>query len=163
MLSISRPLFGLLPLTLAVAAAASARLLAQNPLHGNGVPTAYITNTPGMLGGNLVVGFGSPTTPGSLAVVAISGSFTPVLYPFAELGGPLAIDPLDPGFNFFVFGLDGSGNGSVSVALPPPPAMLPTAPPLFAAAITFESVSQWSVSRTARIDWMVGDGWELAA
>src|SRR5262245_66372173 len=97
-------------LTAIVVAAAMAT--AQNPLHGNGVPSAYIENTPGMLGGNLVAGFGSPMTPGSLAVIAISGSFTPFVYPFAELGGPIAIDPLDPGFNFFVFGLDAFGNGS---------------------------------------------------
>src|SRR5262245_6504520 len=159
MLTTSR-LFVLFASTLVAAAAPSPRLLAQNPLHGNGVPSAYIENSPGMLGGNLVVGFGSPTTPGSLAVVAISGSFTPFFYPFAELGGPVAIDPLDPGFNFFLFGLDGAGNGSVSVPLPLPPAMLPTAPPLFAATITFESPTQWSVSKTARIDWMVGDNWE---
>src|SRR6185436_7552520 len=146
------------PLVLSLAAVVPA----QNPLHGNGVPSAYIENTPGMLGGNLVVGYGSPTTPGSLAVVAISGSFTPFLYPFAELGGPVAIDPLDPGFNFFVFGLDGVGNGSVTVPLPP--GFVPAAaPPLFADAITFESTTQWSVSKTTRIDWMAGDSWEAAA
>ena len=160
MLSTSRPLSGLFALTLA--AAASPSLLAQDPLRGNGRPSAYIENTPGMLGGNLVVGFGSPTTPGSLAVLAISGSFTPFVYPFAELGGPVAIDPLDPGFNFFVFGLDGAGSGSVSGPLAP--GFLPaSAPPLFAAAITFDSVAQWSVSKTARIDWMVPDTWEPAA
>src|SRR5262245_42809130 len=160
--STSRPLCSLFALTLAAAAAPSPLLLAQNPLRGNGVPYAYIQNTAGMLGGNLVVGFGSPATPGSLAVVAISGSFTPFLYPFAELGGPVAIDPLDPGFNFFLFGLDGAGNGSVTVPLAPG-LLPPAAAPLFADAITFESVSQWSVSRTTRIDWMVGDSWEPAA
>jgi hypothetical protein len=160
MLSTSRPLSGLFALTLA--AAASPSLLAQDPLRGNGRPSAYIENTPGMLGGNLVVGFGSPTTPGSLAVLAISGSFTPFVYPFAELGGPVAIDPLDPGFAFFAFGLDGSGNGSVTVPLAPGFAPA-SAPPLFAAAITFESSSQWSVSKTARIDWMTPNTWEPAA
>jgi hypothetical protein len=161
MLSTSRPLSGLVALTLAAAAVTSPRLIAQDPVRGNGVPSAYIENTPGMLGGTLVVGFGSPTTPNSLAVVAVSGSFTPFVYPFAELGGPIALDPLDPGFNFFVFGLDGSGNGSVSVALPP--AFLPAAaPPLFAETTTFESPSQWSVSRTTRIDWMTGNTWEQA-
>src|SRR5262245_43810542 len=161
MLSTSHLLCSVSALTLTAAMAAP--LHAQLPLRGNGVPSAFIANTPGMLGGNLVVGFGSPTTPGSLAVVAISGSFTPFTYPFAGLGGPVASDPLDPGFNFFVFGLDGAGNGSVTVPLPPPPAMLPTAPPLFAAAITFESASQWSVSKTARIDWMTPNAWEPAA
>src|SRR5262245_61684601 len=160
--STSRPLCSLFALTLAAAAAPSPLLLAQNPLRGNGVPYAYIQNTAGMLGGNLVVGFGSPTTPGSIAVVAISGSFTPFLYPFAELGGPVAIDPLDPGFNFFLFGLDGSGDGSVSLPLAPG-FLPPTAVPLFADAITFETPTQWSVSKTTRIDWMRPDSWEPAA
>ena len=137
----------------------STTVTAQDPLHGNGVPSAYVENTPGMLGGNLTVGFGSPGTPNGLAVVCVSGSFTLFTYPFAELGGPLALNPLDPAYQLFFFGLDAQGHGSVTVPLPP--TFLPaTAPPLYTHTLTFDSPTQWSVSKTARIDWMVPNGWE---
>ena len=137
----------------------STTVTAQDPLHGNGVPSAYVENTPGILGGNLTVGFGSPGTPNGLAVVCVSGSFTLFTYPFAELGGPLALNPLDPAYQLFFFGLDAQGHGSVTVPLPP--TFLPaTAPPLYTHTLTFDSPTQWSVSKTARIDWMVPNGWE---
>jgi hypothetical protein len=135
---------------------------AQGYLRGNGIPSAYVENSPGMLGGNLVVGFGSPTTPNGFSTVNISTGITPFLYPFPEIGMPIALDPFAPGFEVFLFGLDAQGHGGVTVPLPP--AFLPaTAGPLFVVAVAFESAAQWSVTRTSRIDWMVPDSWEPAA
>ncbi len=135
-------------------------LPAQNVLHGNGIPSAYIGNTPGVLGGNLTVDFGSPTTPNGLAVISISTGFGPVVIPH-PLVGLIAIDPLAPGYQIFFFGLNSNGDGSVTVPLPPGFAT-PTTPPLFANTLTFEG-AQWSFSKTVRIDWANPDGWEAVA
>lgn len=141
---------------------AAVSLAAQNPVQGNGIPSAYVETTPGILGGQLKLGFGSPSTPNGFCTISLSGGFTPFLFPLPELGGPIAIDPFDPAYTVAFFGLDAQGDGSVTIPLSPS-FRLPSDAPVYMNALTFESLTQWSVSKTVRIDWMVPDQWEPVA
>jgi hypothetical protein len=135
----------------------AAVLPAQNVFHGNGVPGAYVTNSPGVLGQQLVVGFGSPTAPLPIAIFGLSDGMGPVFVPGPHLGN-IGLDLFSPAFQALTFGLDGSGNGTAVHAMPPGfPS--PGDPPLFALVATFEA-SDISISKTVRIDWANANGWE---
>ncbi|MGE3172545.1 MAG: Kelch repeat-containing protein [Planctomycetota bacterium] len=133
-------------------------LPAQNVFHGNGVPGAYFTNTPGVVGQQLTIGFGSPTTPLALALVAFSDGKGPVTVPGF---GPIGIDLLSPAYQIYSLGLDPNGDGTGTLLLPPG-FPLPTDPPLFAHCGTFE-LAGLSISKTARIEWAAANRWEAVA
>lgn len=133
---------------------------AQNVFHGNGIPSAYITNTPGVLAQQLTLGFGSPTTPIPGAIVAMSDGIGPVFIPHPLLGN-IGLDLLSPAYFSVTLGLDASGDGSVVVPLPPG-FRQPSDPPLFAHAATLEP-GALSISKTVRIDWANPNGWEAVA
>ncbi|MGE3354923.1 MAG: Kelch repeat-containing protein, partial [Planctomycetota bacterium] len=131
---------------------------AQNPFHGSGAVGAYIVNTPGVLGQQLVVGYGSPTTPLPICILGVSDGIGPTFVPgFGNLG----IDLLSPAYQTFTFGLDANGDGAGLLTLPPG-FPLPTDPPLFFHAATFE-LAGISVSKTVRVEWADPNAWEPTA
>jgi len=146
-------------LALAPVAAICVTAPAQTVFQGNGVPSAYVENSPARVGQSVTLHLGSPTTPGSVAALCISGSIGPTVVPLQSVGvGNVGLDLSDPGFQIFLFGLD--QNGDVGITVPLPPGTLQAgSPPLFAAAVTFESTF-WSVSKSIRADWANADGWE---
>ncbi|MGE3172557.1 MAG: kelch repeat-containing protein [Planctomycetota bacterium] len=141
-----------------VALGLTAAAAAQNPFHGSGAVGAYIVNTPGVLGQQLVVGYGSPTTPLPICILGVSDGIGPTFVPgFGNLG----IDLLSPAYQTFTFGLDANGDGAGLLTLPPG-FPLPTDPPLFFHAATFE-LAGISVSKTVRVEWALPDAWEPTA
>jgi Kelch motif len=138
----------------------AAALPAQNVFHGNGIPSAYVENTPGVLGQQLRVGFGSPTAVLPLAILGLSDGIGPVFIPHPLLGN-IGLDLFSPAYQALTFGLDPAGDGS-AVLLLPPGYPLPGDPPLFAHAATFEA-SGLSISKTVRIEWANPNGWEQTA
>ncbi|MGE3175083.1 MAG: Kelch repeat-containing protein [Planctomycetota bacterium] len=142
------------------AALAGAVLPAQNVFHGNGVPSAYVQNTPGVLGQQLVVGFGSPTTPLPLAILSVSDGVGPVFVPHPLLGN-IGLDLFSPAFQALTFPLDPNGHGSAQLLLPPG-FPLASDPPLFLQAATFEATGL-SISKTVRVEWANPNAWEPVA
>ncbi|MGE3175082.1 MAG: Kelch repeat-containing protein [Planctomycetota bacterium] len=143
-----------------VAAAAVSAVPAQNVFQGNGVPSAYVQNTPGVLGQQLVLAFGSPTTPLPLAIVGVSDGIGPVFVPHPLLGN-IGLDLFSPAYQALTFPLDPNGDGAVLLSLPPG-FPLASDPPLFLHAATFEATGL-SISKTVRVEWANPDGWEPVA
>jgi hypothetical protein len=135
-------------------------LPAQNVFHGNGIPSAYVQNSPAVLGQQLTFRFGSPTTALPVALLAISDGIGPVVVPH-PLFGTIGLDVLSPAYLAIGFALDAVGDATVNVPLPPG-FLPPSAPPLFAHAATVEGQA-FSISKTVRIDWANADGWEATA
>jgi hypothetical protein len=134
-------------------------LPAQNVFHGNGIPSAYVENTPGVLGQQLAVGFGSPTAALPVAILGLSDGIGPVFIPHPLLGN-IGLDLFSPAYQALTFGLDPQGHGSATLLLPPG-FPLPNDPPLFLHAATFENAAL-SISKTVRIEW-AGSRWPLWA
>lgn len=132
-------------------------LAAQNPFHGNGIPSAYVENSPARVGGTLTLAFGSPTTPVPAAFVGVSDGFGPI--PVPGLGN-IGINLLSP--NYFAVGFGTSPSGHVSVSIPIGPGITATTPPLFLHAATLESAGL-SISKTVRLEFANANGWEPVA
>jgi hypothetical protein len=133
-----------------------ASLSAQNVFHGNGIPSAYVESTPGVVGQQVTFRYGSPTTPLPVALFAISDGIGPVFIP-DPLFGNIGIDLFSPAYVAVAFGIDASGNGSLTIPLPP--SFFATTPPLFAHVATFEP-PLISISKTVRIEFANANGWE---
>src|SRR5262245_45375349 len=125
----------LFPASLALGLAAA--LPSQNVFHGNGIPSAYIENTPAVVGQSATFRLGSPSAPGGLAVLAISGGLGPVLVPH-PLIGLVGIDVLNPLFVTILCFLDANGDAAFSITLPPGVGSA-SSPPLFADALSVEA------------------------
>ena len=141
------------------ALAASLPLSAQNIFHGNQVPSAYIENSPAVLGQSLFFGLGSPTVPGGFGVLSLSGGIGPTVAPVVGLVG---LDVFNPFYFTQLFFLDAAGDASLTLPLAPG---LGSAgdPPLFANALTIEPGLVFSFSKTVRVEWANPDGWEPVA
>lgn len=132
-------------------------LAAQNPFHGNGVPSAYVENTPARVGGSLTIGFGSPTTPFPVAFLGVSDGIGPINVPgFGNIG----LDILSPNYFGIGFGTDASGHGFTTIPLHP--GITATSPPLFLHAATIEA-NALSISKTIRLEFANVNGWESVA
>jgi hypothetical protein len=143
---------------LALAVVSTGLVPAQGVFQGNGVPSAFLAHTPGVLGRQLALEFGSPTAAVPVAILGIADGIGPVTHP---LLGTLGLDVFRPSFQALVFGLDPAGNGGAVLPLPPGYAQA-FDPPLFAQAATFEP-GGLSLSKTVRIEWANPDAWEPVA
>ncbi|HEX5051283.1 MAG TPA: kelch repeat-containing protein [Planctomycetota bacterium] len=132
-------------------------LAAQNPFHGNGIPSAYVENTPARVGGTLTLAFGSPTTPFPAAFLGVSDGVGPVLIPGL---GNIGLDLLSP--NYFAIGFTTNASGHVSTTIPIGPGINATTPPLFLHAATLEA-GGLSISKTIRLEFANPNGWETVA
>src|SRR5262245_64247572 len=118
-------------------AASAALLPAQNPCEGNGFGGAYITTTPAIAGGNLVMSIGSPTAPGGIGLLAFgigAGPQFAFCHDISAFIGLLAV-------------LDGSGNAPFS--FPIPTTVFPAT--LYARAVTLEN-NNFSLSKVVRVE-----------
>ena len=131
-------------------------LPAQNIFNGNGVPSAYIVNSPAVVGGSLEFELGSPTAPGGLAVLSLSGGVGPT---FAPAIGLVGIDVLNPFYITQLFFLDQNGDASLTIPLPPGVGNAAQAP-FFANALAIEAGLTFSITKTVRIEWADPDAWE---
>lgn len=132
-------------------------LAAQNPFHGNGIPSAYVENTPARVGGTLTLGFGSPTTPVPAAFLGISDGIGPVFIPgFGNIG----LDILSPNYFGVGFSTNLAGHGFTNIPLGP--GITATTPPLFVHAATLEA-NALSISKTIRLEFANPNGWEAVA
>lgn len=143
------------PLALLFASA----LPAQNVFHGNGIPSAYVENTPGIVGGQLVLRFGSPTTPLPFSMLSLSDGVGPVFIPH-PLFGNIGLNVLSPAYVALGFGLDPAGDGVVTIPLSP--GFQTATPPLFLNALTIEG-PLLSISKTVRLEWSNANAWEPIA
>jgi hypothetical protein len=130
---------------------------AQNPFHGNGVPSAYVENTPARVGGTLTIGFGSPTTPFPVAFLGVSDGIGPINVPGF---GVIGLDILSPNYFGIGFGTDPTGHGFTTIPLHP--GITATSPPLFLHAATIEA-NALSISKTIRLEFANTNGWEGVA
>lgn len=137
-----------------------AALTAQNVFHGNGIPSTYVENSPGRVGQQLTIGFGSATTPIPVAILGISDGIGPVFIPH-PLFGNIGLNLLSPAYFNMGLGLDAAGNGSLNVSLPPGVVTASTAP-LFAHVATLEP-GALSIGKTVRLEWANANGWEEVA
>jgi hypothetical protein len=147
--------------TLAVVSLACAAVLpAQNVFHGNGIPSAYLTSTPAVIGRALTFGVGSPTAPNGLGALAVSGGLGPFFVPH-PLVGNIGIDPTSPFFFTLLMFLD--GNGDSSLTLPIGTSNGPATPPFYATAFTLEPGPLFSFTKTVSVDWANPNSWEAPA
>src|SRR5262245_41883635 len=132
---------------------------AQNVFHCNGIPSAFLDNTPARVGQQLVLHLGSPSAPGGLGVLALAGGVGPVTIPGL---GQVGLDVANPFFAALTVFLDAQGNATLT--LPLSPSLGNAASPAFCgAALSFEPNQQLSISKTVRIEWADADGWEAVA
>src|SRR5262245_48814751 len=149
------------PLQPSLAFALALALPAQNVFHGNGIPSAYLDNTPAVVGRSLTFHLGSPTAPNSLGVIAISGGLGPFFVPHPLIGW-VGIDPTNPFFFTVLMFLDANGDSGLTIALPPAIGNAST-PPFFATGYTLEPGPLFSFAKTVRVEWANPDGWESFA
>ena len=131
-------------------------LPAQNIFHGNGVPSAYITNSPAVVDQSLRFELGSSTAPNGLGVLSLSGGIGPTVAPFIGLVG---LDVFNPFYVTQLFFLDNLGDAVLALPLPPGIGTA-TSPPFYANSLTVEAMLPFSISKTVRIEWANADGWE---
>ena len=134
----------------------AAMLPAQNIFHGNGIPSAYIVNTPAVVGQALRFELGSPTAPGGLGVLSLSGGLGPTVAPVVGLVG---LDVLNPFYITQLFFLDQQGDASLTIPLPPSVGNAAQAP-FYSNVLTVEAGLTFSVSKTTRIEWANPNAWE---
>ena len=132
-------------------------LPAQNIFHGNGVPSAYIANTPAVVGQELRFDLGSPTAPGGLGAITLSGGLGPT---FVPLIGQAGIDIFNPFYFVQSFFLDAAGEAGLVIPLPPGVVNASMAP-FYANFLTLEApFPTFSVSKTVRVEFANPNGWE---
>lgn len=118
-------------------AACAALLPAQNPCEGNGFGSAYITTTPAIAGGSLVMNIGSPATPNGIGLLAFGVGAGPQFafcHDIIAFIGLLAV-------------LDGSGNAQFTFPIAP----ASFGATLYARSVTLEN-NNFSLSKVVRVE-----------
>jgi hypothetical protein len=133
-------------------------LPAQNLCWGNGIPSAYVRCTPGVLGRQISADFGSFTQPNGFALLSFSFGIGPTTSPFV---GPICLDVTSPAYTVLFFLLDATGNAHWSPTVPNDPNWLGLHP-FFLDAATLETVGI-SVSKTVRLGIEAGDSFDPLA
>ena len=132
--------------------ALGASATAQDVCEGNGLGNCYITTTPWVIGGNLELNFGSPTSVG-VGVLSVAGDFTPQQH-HDPLIGLTCLNFTHPVYFVLIAGLDVNGNKQYVLPLQNDP-LLVNLPPFYANGLTVEVDNQsqlfFSISKTVRI------------
>lgn len=132
-------------------------LPAQNIFHGNGVPSAYIVNTPAVVDQVLRFDLGSTSAPGGVGAITLSGGLGPTTAPFI---GPIGLDIFSTFYFITTIFLDATGDSGFQIPLPPGITNASMAP-FYANFLTIESAAPtFSVTKTVRVEFANALGWE---
>ncbi|MBK8096667.1 MAG: hypothetical protein IPK26_06140 [Planctomycetes bacterium] len=131
--------------------AASSAAGAQNLCEGNGLGSAYIRNTPAILGGSATVELGSPADPFGAAFLSFSTGIGPTTSPIPFVG-TLCFDVFSPIYSAHFHLLDAAGRATSNFAIPNDPTQLGYAP-LFLNNAVLRAGPQLSISKTTRLQW----------
>jgi hypothetical protein len=142
--------------TLVAVLAFPATLAAQTIFHGNGIPSAYIVNTPAVVDQAITFWLGSPTAPNGVGVLSLASGYGPVNVPGLGLVG---LDPFQSFYATVLMFFDANGDSSLTLTVPPGFATAST-PPFFANALSVEAGFALSFSKTVRAEWTDANSWE---
>ena len=129
--------------SLALLAGLAATALAQNPCEGSGTP-AYLTTTPAIAGGQLVMNLGSPLSPNGIGLLLFGNDAGPAVLPFC----------LDTStfFTSLIAVFDAAGNAEFDLGVAA--GAYPTT--LFAKGLVFEDPT-WNLTKTVRVSAELAD------
>ncbi|MBK8096666.1 MAG: hypothetical protein IPK26_06135 [Planctomycetes bacterium] len=144
-----------LSLTLLVASSVT---VAQNLCEGNG-GSAWIRNSPAVIGATNTAEFGSPNDPFGACFESFSTGIGPTTSPFPFVG-TVCFDVFSPIYSASFFLLDATGRASTSFTVPNDPTQIGYAP-LFLNAAVLRPGFQLAISKTTRLQWEQSDQYRI--
>ncbi|MEC7583017.1 MAG: kelch repeat-containing protein [Planctomycetota bacterium] len=131
-------------------------LPAQSVFEGNGVPGAFLANSPAVVGRSVDFEMGSTTGAANLCILTFSGGLGPTLAPVV---GWVGLDLFHPFLVSQWLGLGPSGQAKLSIPLPMGVGSA-LSPAFYANAASLEPGLVVSVSKTVRVEWASPNAWE---